>query len=204
MKEGSFEQRKKAAVIVACDNSLKKSIDQSVLPICDVLNNSKDYFTTSSCSGRIVLYREHKGKEKDSSKNPWILISHDPISYNQLQESISLVSSEEASVVYFKFEPMIMHIEARDVDQAQKLLSVAVQSGFRNSGISIGKNRIIVAIRCTLKLDVPLILEFDGSFGLGIKEEYVRWLVDLGNEKMVANNALIMRLYQSIKNSLLI
>ena len=208
-----FEQRKKESCVAACDNSLKKSIDEGVVPICDLLNNTTDYFTTSSCSGRIVLYREYSGKDKEFGKNPWLLISHTPITYTVLLDSVKKTAATDIleGVVYFKFEPMIMHIEAKELEDARRLLAVAVQAGFRNSGISISKqNRIIVAVRCTLKLDVPLVLQPDGSFA-HVTEDYVRWLVDLANEKMSSNNALIMRLFeamrgelQNTKNSLLI
>lgn len=93
-----------------------------------------------------------------------------------------------------------MHVEARSLEAAQKLLSVAVQSGFRNSGISLSSKRTIVAIRCTLKLDVPIIYNQDGSCLLN--NIYLEEITSIANEKMKANILLIDRLYADLTSHL--
>lgn len=83
----------------------------------------------------------------------------------------------------FRFEPLIVAVECRDVGDAQKLVSVAVSCGFRESGISSVGKRVIVAIRCSIRLEVPL----GGNGGLLVSEEYVRFLVGIANGKMEVN-----------------
>jgi tRNA wybutosine-synthesizing protein 3 len=74
------------------DKSPKGFIDAPILDLMHVINIHPDYYTTSSCSGRVAIYCE--GLEKDvenSNSDPnaiekttkggtWLYVSHDPIS----------------------------------------------------------------------------------------------------------------------------
>ena len=61
-------------------------------------------------------------------------------------------------------------------------MKVVLQSGFKNSGMLVGK-RIMVAVRSTLKLDVPIAAEQQ----LMVSSAYLRFLVKLSNEKVAEN-----------------
>lgn len=76
-----------------------------------------------------------------------------------------------------------MAVECVDVAAAQLLVSLAIKSGFRESGITSVSKRVIVGIRCSIKLEVPLGDEERVLTSL----EYVRWLVGVANEKMEMN-----------------
>lgn len=41
----------------------------------------------------------------------------------------------------------MLHVECRDLAAAERLLRVSVGSGFRESGINLGKKRVLVGIR---------------------------------------------------------
>ena len=56
-----FRQWKKQRVEEHTDCSKKGSIDEEIVGLVDIVNNSRDYFTTSSCSGRLVCYVEVSG-----------------------------------------------------------------------------------------------------------------------------------------------
>lgn len=76
-----------------------------------------------------------------------------------------------------------MAVECVDVAAAQWLVSLAIKSGFRESGITNVSKRVIVGIRCSIKLEVPL----GDEERVLASQEYVRWLVGIANEKMEAN-----------------
>jgi tRNA wybutosine-synthesizing protein 3 len=202
LKNDPFQQRKSSLFSNFCDHSIKKSIDKPIEGIFNLLNIHPEYFTTSSCSGRIVVYNEGRSNKDDSEVDPWLLISHEEISFEQLKSSLSsyLEKHTLSDYVSFKFEPMVMHVEARSLEAAQKLLCIAVQSGFRNSGISLSSKRIIVAIRCTLKLDVPIIYSQEGNCLLN--DTYLEKLTCIANEKMKANIHLIDRLFSNLQHHL--
>ena len=46
----AFETDKKTA-LTKIDKSKKGQIDEQIKPLCDLINSSVDYYTTSSCSG---------------------------------------------------------------------------------------------------------------------------------------------------------
>lgn len=69
------------------------------------------------------------------------------------------------------------------MDAAQSLVSIAISSGFRESGITSASKRMIIAIRCSIRLEVPL----GDTKKLMVSPEYVEYLVEVANEKMGAN-----------------
>lgn len=79
---------------------------------------------------------------------------------------------------------MIIAVECKDVFSAQKLVSLAISCGFRESGITnVNNKRIIVAIRCSIRLEVPL----GDTHMIMVSKEYLNYLVGIANEKMEAN-----------------
>ena len=62
------------------------------------------------------------------------------------------------SKLIFRFEPFILAAECRDMGHAQKLVAVARQAGFRESGATATKARTIAGIRCSLRLEVLYLL----------------------------------------------
>lgn len=83
----------------------------------------------------------------------------------------------------FKFEPLIIAVECRDVDAAQFLVSLAISCGFRESGITNVSKRVIIAIRCSIRLEVPL----GDTQRIMVSSDYVKYLIEVANEKMEAN-----------------
>lgn len=83
----------------------------------------------------------------------------------------------------FRFEPLIIAVECENVAAAQFLVSLAISCGFRESGITSVSKRTIIAVRCSIRMEVPL-----GDLQkLMVSPEYVEYLVEVANEKMGAN-----------------
>uniref|UniRef100_A0A8C6YXF8 tRNA wybutosine-synthesizing protein 3 homolog n=2 Tax=Nothoprocta perdicaria TaxID=30464 RepID=A0A8C6YXF8_NOTPE len=76
---------------------------------------------------------------------------------------------------------------------------VAMDSGFRNSGITVGKKgKIMMAVRSTHCLEVPL-----SHMGkLLVSEEYIEFLVHIANQKMEENMRRIDRFYNCLQLAL--
>lgn len=86
------------------------------------------------------------------------------------------------------------------MDAAHGLVGLAVSSGFRESGISSVGKRVIVGIRCSIRLEVPL-----GVLGgVMVSEEYVRYLVGIANEKMECNRKRTHGFFQGFVNHFLV
>uniref|UniRef100_A0A8C3LPB3 tRNA wybutosine-synthesizing protein 3 homolog n=1 Tax=Chrysolophus pictus TaxID=9089 RepID=A0A8C3LPB3_CHRPC len=101
--------------------------------------------------------------------------------------------------VVFKFEPFVLHVQCQELQDAQLLHSVAIESGFKNSGITVGRGgKIMMAVRSAHCLEVPL-----SHMGkLMVSEEYIEFLVHVANQKMEENARRIDRFYKHLEAAL--
>lgn len=146
------------------DKSKKGGIDKAILPLVEKINQHNDYYTTSSCSGRIVLLKESESGRKDEAE--WLFVSHDKIKVSELK-------IEEKEKVWFKFEPAILHINCRNIEAAQFLLDKA-RPLFKITGI-MNTSKLTVEIRGTDRIDAPV---------LEATDEYISILVNEANTKL--------------------
>jgi hypothetical protein len=101
------------------------------------------------------------------------------------------------SDIIFKFEPFVLHVSCRSLSDGQRLLRVALAAGFKNSGMIVGR-RITVAVRATLRLEVPVV--FGGKSA--VSDAYVMQLVRLSNEKLADNFGRIDRFFEELRGAL--
>ncbi|KAJ8319126.1 hypothetical protein KUTeg_004217 [Tegillarca granosa] len=155
--------KQKANALNGVDLSRKGSVDAPIQPLIEYINNESDYFTTSSCSGRIIVFDDVKPTDPSSKGDhdiyvkkkgcKWLFTSHDMVAHQEVVSSLDDVTGDAV----FKFEPFVLHVQCKSLQRAQQMLGIAVASGFRNSGISIGnKGKILVAVRSTHTMEVPL------------------------------------------------
>lgn len=131
------------------DKSKKGSIDKEILPLLNLINSSQDYYTTSSCAGRIMLFIEKK--KKDDSE--WSFSSHSLVRMKEIGPYLEKLPQD---TMWLRMEPPILHICARDMDSADRLVKLANDSGFRRSSLLGFKKRIIIEIMIPEKLDAPV------------------------------------------------
>ncbi len=181
-----FEKSKQIQLSRA-DFSKKGSVDKKIIHLIGKINSKKEYYTTSSCSGRIMLMAEGKTK-KDAD---WIFVSHDKITFSQLKNALKKIPKQP---VWFKFEPMILHVCCDSIESANKLLESAKSAGFKHSGImNLGK-RIIAEIRGTDFISAPI--AFDGK--MAVNESYLKKIMAEANRKMKRNEEKISHLLKSL------
>eukprot|EP00057_Strongylocentrotus_purpuratus_P004856 XP_003729633.1 PREDICTED: tRNA wybutosine-synthesizing protein 3 homolog [Strongylocentrotus purpuratus] len=170
----------KASRLKCTDFSRKGEIDQFIISLVEIINS---YFTTSSCSGRIILFSESLDEYSVRKKGcRWLFVSHESASTADIISALDLEETKGEAV--FKFEPFVLHVQCETTEHARKMHQAAVASGFRNSGITIGNGgKIMAAIRSTHGLEVPLTKE--GR--LLVSEDYIDFIVSLANSKMKEN-----------------
>lgn len=202
----SFQGRKSQALENLVDKSPKGSIDDPIRECLGLINALPGFFTTSSCSGRVSIFCEPTdGKGRDGF---WLFTSHSPIpqgqpTFDALERELpqQLLPASVGRAVYFKFEPLILHVECESMESARMLFSAVYREGFRNSGISTsGTNRWMVAVRDTLKLDAPIgCINGEGRLDAWVDSSYLQRLVEIANGKFLVNSGRIRRLEASIK-----
>ncbi|KAM8851120.1 tRNA wybutosine-synthesizing protein 3 homolog [Spinachia spinachia] len=193
--EKTFSQWKKQC-LNKLDLSKKGSVDEDIANIVSLLNGREEYFTTSSCSGRVTLIDRAAGSSDIHKQNcVWLFVSHQKCTPEDLMCGVARSSGDAV----FKFEPLVLHLQCRRLDDAQLMHSVAVNSGFRNSGLTVSKTgKVITAVRSTHGLEVPLTHE--GK--LLVEDEYIHFLAQIANQKMEENLRRIHRFYQNLQSAL--
>ncbi|XP_038397581.1 tRNA wybutosine-synthesizing protein 3 homolog [Canis lupus familiaris] len=188
--------RWKAQCLGRADLSRKGSVDEGAAGLVQLLNGREQYFTTSSCAGRIVLLDGGiNGFEVQKQNCCWLLVTHKPCVKDDVIAALKKANGD----AILKFEPLVLHVQCRQLQDAQILHSVAIDSGFRNSGITVGKRgKTMLAVRSTHGLEVPL--SHKGK--LMVTEEYIDFLLKIANQKMEENKKRIERFYNCLQHAL--
>jgi tRNA wybutosine-synthesizing protein 3 len=149
MTRDNFLQRKNA-VLSKLDRSSIGKWDDKIISLCDKINSSNDFYTTSSCLGRIIVMVDQM------KKGPGLFefISHDVVN---LENFMKCIPKEQSKLnLKFKSEPPILHIVCRNLKLASDILEKAKNAGWKHSGIISAGDSIVVEIASTEKLEFPL------------------------------------------------
>jgi len=194
--------KRKNDILSKIDKSFKGDWDGRIVELCGKINSFENYYTTSSCAGRIVLIVDNDKKKEGLFLKVW----HDLISLEELKEALNRIVSPNGSVmddklltkefsigsynrfrvnigergksIKFKQEPCILHVACASLQDAQNLLDKARSVGWKRSGIiSIEKN--IVELISTEKLEFPII---DGK--LLVNDDFLKVIVEKSNENL--------------------
>lgn len=185
-----FEQDKKT-FLKKKDKSKKGKVDENISELVDLINKHPNYYTTSSCSGRIVLIERKSHKKSETN---WLFVSHDAVDFIDLWKILDNVPKNP---VWFRFEPMILHVACRDIESAEKLVKVARPIGFRRTGIHGVSKKVLVEIGGTDYIDT--ILGWRGD--LVADGDYIKILISEANKKMTRNLKKIRKLEKVFKDS---
>jgi len=146
-------------------------------------------YTTSSCSGRIVLIT---GSQPWNKRDSRVLAKwHDGASY---EEVLELVRSHDGDIWLILQSP-ILHVMCKEVDLAVGLIRLARNCGFRYSTIlSKGDHGFLVELMGSERLDVPITL--DGERVVGERE--LKVLIEYMNLKLKSSKTRITRLRKAL------
>ncbi|XP_040572799.1 tRNA wybutosine-synthesizing protein 3 homolog [Lepeophtheirus salmonis] len=190
------KQKRSTLAALEEDKSRKGSVDQPIADFVSAINQHPDLVTLSSCSGRILVSSGSKNKNVS-----WIYSTHELGLKEELITNIqcSLSSNSEIQSLTFKMEAFILHVQCRTPEVARQFHQIAVQSGFRNSGISISKSgKVVLAIRASHGLEVPLFINGENN-SLLVDNEYLSCLLEHANEKLTENEKRHKLLFENFK-----
>lgn len=169
------------------DKSKIGEIDKNIRQICSLINSREEYYTASSCSGRIVLLEAETAK-KDEAK--WLFVSHSETDFDSVNEKLN-----SSSDVWLRQEGAILHICCRDLKSAEKLVNLFRNAGFKRAGIISANNRFVVEIISSEHLCAPVIKK-----GRRIAdEEYLKILVSEANQKIRQNREKLEKLKTELR-----
>jgi tRNA wybutosine-synthesizing protein 3 len=157
IKNRDFIENKKQTLIKLQKEIEKKEVDEKIIPILELINSHNNYYTSSSCYGRIVLLEIPEIGDKKNAK--WLGKWHREIELNEF-----LLASEKAKkgFLWLLAQSPIIHVFSNDLDSADNLIKIAVGCGFKHSSFKSFKKNIIIQIISTERLDAPI--GKDGKF----------------------------------------
>jgi tRNA wybutosine-synthesizing protein 3 len=187
MIKHSFQQRKKD-VLSKLDKSSIGKWDKKIISLCEKINSLENYYTTSSCAGRVVIMLDNE------KKGPELFISvyHDLISFKQLEKDFNKIKVEK--LVKYKQEPCILHVACDTLEDAQKLLDKAKFAGWKKSGIIASGKRFVCELNSTERLEFPL---FNNKRIL-VDDAFLKLAVKKSNENLKKSWLKINRLHKLI------
>ncbi|XP_010078425.1 PREDICTED: tRNA wybutosine-synthesizing protein 3 homolog, partial [Pterocles gutturalis] len=125
----------------------------------------------------------------------WLMVTHETCTKDDVMAALEKATGDAV----LKFEPFVLHVLCQELQDAQLLHSVAIEAGFRNSGITVGRGgKVMMAVRSTHCLEVPL--SHQGK--LMVSEEYIEFLIHVANQKMEENARRIDRFYSCLEQAL--
>ena len=188
--------RRKNDVLAKRDRSSIGRVDDRIIKLCDKINKLKNYYTTSSCSGRILLMISQDKK----AEGLFIKMHHDNVSLSELKKDIKeIIANKKLSGkrIKFKQEPCILHVACRTLEDANVIYNKAKEAGWKNSGIiGIGKTQYVVEMNSTEKIDFPII----NKGKILVDDNFLKIVLKDANDNMKKCWEKIRKLENSIKD----
>ena len=169
-------------------------MDKDFIPLCNFLTKSKNYFSTSSCAGRITLVGlDMKESKKESAfHRKW----HRKVKFSEVKDGIESYSGE---VLWFKQEPIIFHLGTNNLENAKKVLVACEKAGVKRSGVKVAKEgKFIVEIVGTHQINTPVREHSDTK----IDDNYLKYLVKKANQKFDKNKKSLKKMEKEMKKIL--
>ena len=181
------------------DLSRKHSIDDYIVDLINHINSHPDYYTSSSCSGRTIVFTSTPTVTSSTKSDcQWLYVTHEQADLKTILDCLEQ-RSKDIDMISIKFEAFILHVICRTLECAKVLLNIALECGYRNSGLVMSnQGKITLAVRSTHALEVPIVI----GARLCVDENYITQIVSIANEKMTANLAKIDKFRSCIETKL--
>ena len=158
------------------DKSSIGSWDFKIKSLCDKINKKKNYYTTSSCSGRVVLLKG--GIEKTPDK--FLFRTHDKISFKELEKTLENVGKEYKNLVEFQETSCILHVACAQLSDAFEIVGKAKLAGWKRSGVMSSGKRVMVELHSTESMSFPVM----SNGKVLINDDFLKLVVKEANERL--------------------
>jgi len=173
------------------DKSDKGDWDSEILPLIEKINANEDYYTTSSCSGRIILI---KGKEK-KEEGLFLFRTHGEISFEEFKNALEKSIQKYNGLIHFKQEPCILHVACSSLKKAQDLVDNGKLAGWKKSAIIASNRRIVAELLSTEKIEMPI----GNNYRILVSDSYIKLLVKEANNKLSRTREKIKKLEKLLR-----
>ncbi|NYZ77443.1 hypothetical protein H0O02_03970 [Candidatus Micrarchaeota archaeon] len=137
-----------------------EKVDGKIIRLLQKINGNPDLVTVSSCFGRIVLLEFDIMKTKKTAEyyKQW----HRRVNAEEVELAVAGYGGRKP--LWFKAEPFILHVAAKDMKAAIVFLAKMRNAGVKRGGIQgVQKDRTTVEVQGTTTLAFPADI-FEGSW----------------------------------------
>ncbi len=174
-----FEMLKKHHTKTLLDAIANGLVDLPVVPFLLEVTKCNDIYSSSSCSGRILLLSTDKQENKKQSD--FFARYHRTVLFEEIKRDIDAF---QQGYLWLKVEPFIFHFAARDYGLAKSILDFCRANGLKRAGlISCKEGRFVCEVTNTSYLSLPVKVDTKQL----ISDEYLKHIVEISNQKLEAN-----------------
>ncbi len=187
-----FESEKKLYLdaLYKPDNSKKGCVDEEIIDLINKINDMPNYYTTSSCAGRITLITIPESGRKDGAH--WLFVSHKTVEFEDLDmDNVKWPKG----LVWFRQESPILHVACKTLEDATQLMNAAKLSGFKRIGIIGTNKRFMVEMMGSENLETPVA----DDEKLIVTKKYIKTLIEEANKKLVKSRTRLDRLQKNFR-----
>ena len=153
--------------------------DKPIIPFLLKVSKIKDIFTSSSCSGRIMLLSTDSNENKKFSS--FHKRFHRLVEFKEIKNAINESNENE---LWLKVEPFIFHFGCEDLEKAKEILEFSKEFGLKKAGIITAKpGRFILEITSTQYLALPVKINNQLLFD----DSYLETIIKKANHKLDIN-----------------
>ncbi len=164
--------------------------DQKMIKLCRFVNSTKNFFTSSSCAGRIALLsvKSIGKKQPKAFHRKW----HRKVALKEVVEGLGEKAREKE--LWFKLDPFILHIGTNNLENARRILKCMRLAGIKRGGIMLAKQeKFLVELQGTHTMSLPI--KNEGT--VLVEKGYLSFIVKQANEKLVENYERL-RLFEKV------
>lgn len=195
IEETRFNMSKNTTMLKLAEALKEKKVDTQLISFLQKFNKLKNYFTSSSCAGRIILL----GLDKEESKKPNLFVGkwHRKVKLPEITELLEkdLCFDE----IWFKQESFIFHFVAKNEKFAKQILKIRANFGIKRGGIfQIEDGRYIIELMSTSHMSFPVKLGKE----IIIEKRQLEKIVQKANTKLEKNYKVLKEFQKKILEEL--
>jgi tRNA wybutosine-synthesizing protein 3 len=169
-------------------------MDPQLIELCGHIADTKKYFTSSGCAGRVMLLDSEYDEEKKAGLlyRTW----HEKVSQKEMETAIKMHNGKG---LWFKLEPFILHLGCETNANAKKIILLKEKCGIRRGGItSFSNGKIIVELVGTKYMSFPI--KQNGKKICGKK--FLKVALETANKKLETNYQKLALFTKELKKNL--
>ena len=173
----------------------KKEVDEDIIELLDLINSLPFAYTTSSCSGRIMLIDIPPSEKKFESYR--LARWHQVINFETFWNTIK--EYKPKGTLWLKVDSFIIAFAVNSIDWASYFLKLARLMGLKYSGIrsiNLKGEYVILDVASTEHVHLPV---SDGEKGILINEGYARYVFNVAVKKLKKTKKRLEKFHQAMK-----